>query len=78
MGHRRGVAELSRALACLVDKFAFASDFAQLPHDHGEDGHHNGSGVVVEPLLALPVVIRLAGLERSLAMGLRLEEIAAW
>ena len=50
-------------------------DFAQLPHGHGEDGYYDGAGGVVEAFLRLPVVLRVAGLERPLAVGLRLEEI---
>ena len=40
MGHRGAVAEFAPAPVRLLDQFARAVDLAQLPHGHGEDGHH--------------------------------------
>ena len=76
MSHRWAVAEVSRALAGLVDQFARAFDFAQLPHGHGEDGQHNWSSGVVEPFLGFPLVVGFADLKRPFAMDPGLEEIA--
>ena len=70
------VAEVSRAPVRLIDQFARAFDLAQLPHRHGEDGHRYGAGVVAEAFPRLPVAFRVASVERPLAMGPRLEEIA--
>ena len=77
MGHRWAVAEGSRALGGLVDQFARAFGFAQLPHRHGEDGHHERSSGVVEPFLGFPLFVGLADLERPFAMDPCLEEIAS-
>jgi hypothetical protein len=76
MGHRRSVAEFAPAPVRLLDQFARAVDFTDLPHGHGENGHHQGASGVVEPFLCLPVALSIAGLERSLTMGASLEEIA--
>ena len=76
MGHRRGVAEVSRALVHLIDQFARAFDLAQLPHRHGEDGHYDRARVVGEAFARLLFALWVAGGERPLAMGPRLEEIA--
>ena len=76
MGHRGSVAEFAPAPVRLLDQFARAVDLAQLPHGHGEDGHHHGASGVVEAFLCLPVALSVASLERPLAMDPRLEEIA--
>src|ERR1700722_4098184 len=76
MCHRRGVGEGSRALVHLIDQFARALDFAQLPHRHGEDGHYHGAGVVGEAFARLLFALGVAGGERPLAMGPRLAEMA--
>jgi hypothetical protein len=61
------VLEFDRTADRLVDQFARAFDFAQLPHGRGEDRHHYGASGVVETFLCLAVVLRVAGLERLLA-----------
>ena len=45
-------------------------------HRHGEDGHRDGAGVLAEAFARLPIALGVAGGERPLAMGPRLEEIA--
>ena len=74
-GHRGSVAELASAADRLIDQFAGAYDFAQLPHGHGEDGPRDGAGGVVETFLCLSVALRVAILKRSLAMDPGLKEI---
>ena len=70
------MAEFARLPVGLINQFARAVDFAQLPHGHGEDGRHYRASGVVEAFLCLPVALRVAVLERPLAMDPRLEEIA--
>jgi hypothetical protein len=76
MSHRWAVAEVSRSLARLIDQFACAFGFTQLPHGHGEDGHHDRSSGIVESFLGFSFDLELRDLERPFAMGPGLEEIA--
>src|SRR5262249_34960065 len=75
-GHRWSVTEVTPALVRLIDQFTRASDLAQLPHGHREDGQHDGAGGGVETLLCLSVALGGAILKRSLTMGPLLDEIA--
>src|SRR4029077_12112007 len=76
MSHRWGVPEFFSPPVGLVDQFSRAIDLAQLPRRQSKTGHRQGPGVVAEAFAGLPVAPRVADLERALAMGTRLEEIA--
>src|SRR5208283_1685316 len=75
MSHRWGVAEFSGAPARRVDQSRRAFRLAQFPRCHGKAGQCQGPGVIGEAFPRLSVTFGVAGVERALAMGPRLEEI---
>ena len=76
MGHRRSVAEISRAAIHRLDQFAGAFDLAQLPHRYREPRHRGQAGVLAEAFARLPIALKTAGGESPLAMCSRLRKFA--
>ena len=76
IGNRRDVADLGRAAVRRVDQFARAVDLAQLPHRYGKPGHRRQVGVVAETFARLPIALRVASVERALAMGPRFNKFS--
>ena len=76
LGRRRGVAEFGRASARRVDQFARAHHLAQVPVRHCEAGRRYNAGVVAEAFPRLPIAHGVVGVERPLAVGPRLDEVA--